>query len=47
MSVDEVWDDFRAAVTMSPEALEDWLATDESKAAGQKPTIRRNADELR
>ncbi len=35
-AVDEVWDDFRSAVNMSPKTLEDWLETDESKAVGQK-----------
>ena len=35
-TVDEVWDDFKDAVTMSPKELEDWLATDESKQVGQK-----------
>ncbi len=33
---DEVWDDFRAAVNMTPKQLEDWLETDESKDVGQK-----------
>ena len=35
-TVDEVWDDFKDAVNMSPKQLEDWLETDESKAVGQK-----------
>jgi hypothetical protein len=35
-TVEDVWDDFRTAVNMSPEQLEDWLETDESKGAGQK-----------
>ncbi len=35
-TVDEVWDDFKDAVTMSPKELEDWLETDESKQVGQK-----------
>ena len=35
-AVDEVWDDFRTAVNMTPKELEDWLATDESGAVGQK-----------
>jgi hypothetical protein len=35
-TVDEVWDDFEDAVNMSPEELEDWLGTDESKQVGQK-----------
>jgi hypothetical protein len=34
--VDDVWDEFREAVNMSPKALEDWLKTDESQAVGQK-----------
>ena len=37
-AVDEVWADFRQAVNMSPQQLEDWLETDESKDAGQKPS---------
>ncbi|WP_375387742.1 DUF3140 domain-containing protein [uncultured Amnibacterium sp.] len=32
--LDEVWDDWRAAVTMTPKQLEDWLETDESKSVG-------------
>ncbi len=36
-AVDDVWDDFRSAVTMTPKQLEDWLATDESSSVGQKP----------
>ena len=35
-SVDEVWDDFRQAVTMTPTQLEQWLDSDESRAVGQK-----------
>ena len=35
-AVDEVWDEFREAVNMTPKELEDWLATDESQAVGQK-----------
>ena len=34
--VDDVWDEFREAVTRTPEQLEDWLETDESRAVGQK-----------
>ncbi len=34
--VDEVWDEFREAVTMTPKELEDWLETDESRSVGQK-----------
>ena len=34
--VDDVLEQFREAVTMSPRQLEDWLETDESKAVGQK-----------
>ena len=34
--VDDVWDEFREAVNMSPKALEDWLKTDESQDVGQK-----------
>ena len=32
--LDEVWDDWRQAVTMTPKQLEEWLATDESKSVG-------------
>ena len=35
-AVDDVWDEFREAVTMTPRELEDWLETDESRAVGQK-----------
>ncbi len=35
-AVDDVWDEFREAVNMTPKELEDWLETDESKAVGQK-----------
>ncbi len=35
-SVDEVYDEFREAVNMTPKELEDWLETDESQAVGQK-----------
>lgn len=35
-SVEAVYADFREAVNMAPEALEDWLETEESQAAGQK-----------
>ena len=35
-AVDEVWDDFRSAVNMTPKQLEDWLATEESRSVGQK-----------
>ncbi|MEU2224897.1 DUF3140 domain-containing protein [Streptomyces sp. NPDC012751] len=31
----ETWDTFRELVNMAPAALEKWLATDESRAAGQ------------
>jgi hypothetical protein len=34
--LDEAFGAFREAVNMSPKALEDWLATDESQAVGQK-----------
>jgi hypothetical protein len=36
-SVDEVWDDWRSSVNMSPAELEAWLDTEESRSAGQKP----------
>ena len=35
-AVDDVWDDFREAVTMTPKQLEDWLESDESRSVGQK-----------
>ena len=35
-SVEDVYADFRGAVNMTPAALEAWLETDESQAAGQK-----------
>ena len=35
-AVEEVWDDFRSAVNMTPKQLEDWLETDESKDVGQR-----------
>ena len=35
--VDDVWDEFRDAVNMTPKQLEDWLETEESRAVGQKP----------
>ena len=35
-AVDEVYDEFREAVTMTPKQLEDWLDTDESRSVGQK-----------
>jgi hypothetical protein len=31
---DKIWQEFGDAVNMTPGALENWLATDESKAAG-------------
>jgi hypothetical protein len=33
-ALDEVWDDWGAAVNMTPKELEDWLGTDESKSVG-------------
>jgi hypothetical protein len=33
-AVTEVWDDWSAAVTMTPARLERWLATDESRSVG-------------
>ena len=35
-ALDEVAGEFREAVNMTPEELEDWLGTDESQAVGQK-----------
>ena len=32
--LDEVWDDWQEAVTMTPKQLEDWLATEESRSVG-------------
>ena len=32
--VDDVWTDFREAVTMTPTQLERWLETDESRSVG-------------
>jgi len=34
--VDEVWDDWKAAVNMTASELEGWLDSDDSKAVGQK-----------
>lgn len=34
--VDEVWDDWREAVTMTAGELEDFLETDESRSVGDK-----------
>lgn len=33
-SRDEIWDEWRDRVTMTPNELEDWLKTDESRSAG-------------
>lgn len=32
--LDGVWDDWSAAVNMTPKQLEEWLATDESQSVG-------------
>lgn len=32
--LDDVWDDWQDAVTMTPKQLEEWLETDESKSVG-------------
>ena len=32
--LDDIWDDWRAAVNMTPKELEEWLATDDSKSVG-------------
>jgi len=32
----DVWDDWQQAVNMSPQRLQDWLETDESRSVGQK-----------
>ena len=34
--LDEVWDDWTAAVTMTASQLQDWLGTEESQSVGQK-----------
>ena len=34
--LDDIWDDWRAAVNMTPKELEDWLATDDCAIA--RPT---------
>jgi hypothetical protein len=34
--VDDVWEDFRQAVNMSPRQLQDWLETEESRSVGQR-----------
>ena len=31
----QIYDDFRDAVNMAPDELEDWLGTDESRSVGQ------------
>ena len=36
-AADDVYDEFRQAVNMTPKELEDWLSTDESRQVGQKP----------
>lgn len=33
-AVTEIWDDWQAAVTMTPTALERWLETEESRSVG-------------
>ena len=32
--LDDIWDDWQAAVNMTPKELEEWLATDDSKSVG-------------
>ncbi len=34
-AVDEIWDEWRAAVNMTAKQLEDWLGTSESQSVGQ------------
>jgi hypothetical protein len=34
--LDEVWDDWKASVNMTPAELEKWLETDDSRAVGDK-----------
>lgn len=34
--LDEVWDDWKTAVNMTPKEIEKWLDTDESKSVGDK-----------
>ena len=36
--VDEAWSDLREVVTMTPQQLEDWLETDESRSVGMTPS---------
>lgn len=43
-STEQAYADFRDVVNVTPAALEKWLATDESTAAGQRPD--RSAAEL-
>lgn len=35
-TIDDVWDDWRSAVTMTASEIEKWLETDESREVGQK-----------
>ena len=35
-NVDDIWDDWKAAVNMTASELENWLDTEESKEVGQK-----------
>lgn len=35
-SRDEVWAEWREAVNMAPQEVQDWLETDESKSVGAK-----------
>ena len=35
-AVEQVWDEFRDAVNMAPQQLDDWLGTDQSRDVGQK-----------
>ena len=35
-NVDDIWDDWKAAVNMTASEIEKWLDTDESREVGQK-----------
>ena len=36
VDVDDIWDDWKAAVNMTAGEIEDWLETDESRSVGDK-----------
>ena len=35
-NVDDIWDDWKAAVNMTAREIEEWLETEESREVGQK-----------